>query len=182
MKFEKAKQLKTIGAAVSLALLVGMGTVNAGGKSNAKGASIGVSNACALDEETMTIFSVTTTVTDKSSGDTPPTAVPDGSFVTFKGKLRKGNKTQVLNEFTSEKFMFTMKVGDENYKQLNLCDVVVKMSPDTVSLNAEVSVAISNSTRGVYDTSRCSDDPLTEGVNEGKVLIHYGDLVEACKP
>ena len=175
MKLEKAKQLKTIGTAVSLALLLGVGSVNAAGKSNAKGASIGVSNTCALDV-TKTVFEVTTTVTDKSSGDTPPNFVPQGSFVTFKGKLRKGNSTQTLS--TSEAFMATLGY---NYNQLDLCDVVAQMSPDTVSLNADVSVAISNSTRMVYDTSRCSDDPTTDGVNEGKVLIHYGDLVEACK-
>jgi len=184
MKLKKPKQFRTIGTAVSLALLLGMGTVNAvgngneNGKSNSPdqdkelyGASIGVSSTCALDE-TKTVLEVKTTITDKSSGDTPVVFTPDMSFANFYEKQRRGNSTGLLS--TSEKF--TPTLSGTNDTDLDLCEVVGDMDSNTVSLNAKVFIHVANSKGGTYYGSKCvATDEYP------KVTIHYGDLVEDCK-
>ena len=190
MKFEKVKQFKTIGTAVSLALLLGMGSVNAAGNGKGKsnspnngdtfGASIGVSSTCALDD-TKTVFEVTTTITDKSSGDTIPSYGPDMSYVDYIGK-KSGRKTLDSPYVISDGNLFAPAPVVVN--TLDLCAARAGDHPSlkdgTVSLNSLTSVYVSNSKGGTSYTAQCSDNPDTIE-NEGKVVIDLGLLDLACQ-
>ena len=189
MKLQKAKQLKTIGTAVSLALLLAAGNVSAGngngnGKSNSpnKGAtygeSVGVSSTCALDAAG-TLFQVTTTVTDKNVGDTVPLYGTDMSEIFYLGKERGPHKKYKIE--TTSATLFTGKTGTI-YNALDLCAARTdgKLLNGTVSLDSLISVQVSNSKGGTTYTAQCSDDPDTSD-NEGKVVIDVGVLDYNCK-
>ena len=190
MKFEKVKQFKTIGTAVSLALLLAAGNVSAGngngnGKSNSPnngdtfGASVGVSSTCALVDDGKT-FQVTTTITDKSSGDTIPSFPADGSYVDYIGKLR-GPKIPGVSPYVVATDPFNpneVPVGGDAIEgvvtnTLDLCTAGLMVG--TVSLNSSTTVVVSNSKGGTYYTSQCvaTDD-------YPKVVIDVGILDDNC--
>ena len=192
MKFEKAKQLKTIGTAVSLALLLGVGSVNANPPAHSNspknnsddpnvdpeyGASVGVSSTCALIDDGKT-FQVTTTITDKSSGDTIPSYGPGMSYVDYIGK-KSGRKTadnpyviSSWNKFNPNEAPEGDAIAGVVTNTLDLC--TAGLMEGTVSLNSLTSVYVSNSKDGTSYTAQCSDDPYTSE-NEGKVVIDFLD-------
>lgn len=170
-----------IGSVASLALLLVMGTVNAG--NNKGGASVAVSNTCELESDAATykpVLRVTTTITDKSSGDVSALFNPGYIEVTAtekeKGKPKyKQVGTSVKTEGGDGISLLGVTVTD-----IQLCDGTdTVVSPGAVSLNASVSVEVSNDNKAEY-SNRCSDDPGTEDVNEGKVLVSPYDLAIAC--
>jgi hypothetical protein len=179
MKLQKPYQTKVICSAAALALLLAMGTANAGGN-NKRGASIGVSNTCELASDNDTgkpVLRVTTTIINKSSGDVSPDFTEDGTRVRAKEKgSGKGEKYMQVGE-PSE---FTGELG-ETVTNIQLCAADdTYLGPDnTVSLNASISVNVDNDNKGEY-ASRCSDDPATEDVNEGKVVVSSDELDALC--
>jgi hypothetical protein len=195
MELQKPKQFRTIGTTVSLALLLGMGSVNAAnngngnGKSNSPnnndgvkeyGASVGVSSTCKLDATGM-VFQVTTTVTDKSSGDTPALYGEKMSEIFYLGKERGPNKKYLIST-TAELTGSTTTVDNPPMEnKLDLCAARAGDDPllrdGTVSLNSLISVQVSNSKGGTTYTSQCvatDDSP--------KVVIDLSLLDLACAP
>ena len=204
MKLEKAKQLKTIGTAVSLALLLGVGSVNANpplhsnasnknvyGEDELFGASVGVSSTCALTEGG-TIFGVTTTIRDKSSGDTIPSYGLPMTYVDYIGKMR-GPKTITnpylisgWNQFNPNESPDGDAVAGVVTNTLDLCAARADGSPPslkdgTVSLNSLTAVYVSNSKGGTSYTSQCKDNPDTDE-NDAKVVIDLAILDLDCIP
>ena len=194
MKLQKSKQLITIGTAVSLALLLAAGNVSAGngnGKSNSPnnntpgddpeyGASVGVSSTCALDD-TGTQFVVTTTVTDKSSGDTTALYGTDMSEIFYLGKERGPHKKYPISSTANLTGSTTTVDNPPMVNELDLCAARVdgSLKDGTVSLNSLISVQVSNSKGGTTYTAHCSDNPDTLE-NEGKVVIDVGILGDNC--
>jgi len=178
MKLQKPKQLITIGTAASLALLLAMGTANAakGDGPNRHGASIIISNACTLAFAPKPVLRVTTTLIDDSSGDDGVDFTIDGTTVRAKEKAKgKGPKVTV-----GAPAVFTPQLG-VNVTDIQLCDAngVSLLSDDTVSLNTAVSINVDNDNKGEY-SNRCSDDPSTDGINEGTVDVRGIDFTDAC--
>ena len=183
MKLQQSKQSMIIGSVASLALMLAMGTVNAG-NNNKHGASVSIFNTCELadtdkDDNTIKIkpvLRVTTTITDKSSGDFSALFDQDSLTVraTEKGKGRP-KFDQVGDTETRDGALGVTKTD------IQLCDGLggTLVSSDTVSLNASVSVEVSNDNKGEY-SNRCSDDPDTEDVNEGKIVVSPDELAAAC--
>jgi len=229
MKFEKTNQLKTIGTAVSLALLLGVGSVNADppahsnspnnntseddvGNNSPKnnpvdengnpevdvngnvveeyGASIGVSSTCArvdvLGRPNLygTIFQVTTTITDKSSGDT--IAMYGNGQIDYRGKKRRSGKPYPISEgnefYIAPLGEYTGPLGEYtglrvNTNTLNLCDALDdnSLEPETVSLNSLIAVKVLNSKDGATYTSKCVATDYYP-----KVVIDLGTLDSNC--
>lgn len=181
MKKRTAKQAMTFTTAASLALMLAMGTANAGGNGNNKrGASIDVSNGCALASDTVTgkpVLRVTTTITNKSSGDVVPYFSVDGTTIRAEEKGKgKGEKYQQVGATAKMTGALGVTVTD-----IQLCSADgLYLGPDnTVSLNASVSVNVDNDNKSEY-SNRCSDDAETLGVDEGKVVISGGELTALC--
>ena len=183
MKLQQSKQSLIIGSVASLALMLAMGPANAGKpESNSGGASVAVSNTCALASDPDSgkpVLRVTTTITDKSSGDVSALFNPGYIMVTATEKeKRKPKYAQVgtpVKTDGSGSSLLGVTVTD-----IQLCDGAnTVVSADAVSLNASVSVEVSNDNKAEY-SNRCSDDPLTEGVDEGKVLVSPDALAQAC--
>ena len=200
MKLQKPKQTRLIGGAASCALLLALtGCGGSGGgedesataakgppaNSNSQGASIAVSNTCELaDTDTAgnaikPVLRVTTTITDKSSGDVSALFNPGYIMVTATEKEKR--KPKYAQVGTSEKTdgsgssLLGVTVTD-----IQLCDGTnTVVSSGAVSLNASVSVEVSNDNKAEY-SNRCSDDPLTDGVDEGKVLVSPDALAATC--
>jgi hypothetical protein len=177
----KLTKYKTLATTASLALLLAMGTANAGnngkggGNSPNKGAtygeSVGVSSTCELDA-TGTLFQVTTTVTDKTIGDTIPSYGGDMSYIDYLGKERGPHKKYLI----SQSAKFTGKTGIID-NELDLCAARADSSlkDGTVSLDSLIAVQVSNSKGGTSYTSQCvatDDSP--------KVVIDLGLLDLAC--
>jgi len=180
MKFQKPKQSMIIGSVTSLALLLAMGTVNAGKPdgNNKGGASIAVSNACVLASDATTykpVLRVTTTITNKSSGDVSPDFTESGTTVRAKEKGRGKQKYVQVGDTAT----FTGALG-VTVTDIQLCDAGSYLGPDdTVSLRASVSVNVENDNKAEY-SNRCSDDPETLDVNEGKVVVSSAELDTLC--
>jgi hypothetical protein len=151
------------------------------------GASIGVSNTCELvDDEydddnnlIKPVLRVTTTIDDKSSGDISPDFTENGTTVRAKEK-GKGNDTY---DSVGKAAIFTGSLGD-TVTDIQLCvgdDLNGYSYPveDTVSLNASVTVSVDNDNKGEY-VNRCSDDPATDGIDEGKVVVSAAELDLLC--
>lgn len=144
------------------------------------GASIDVFNTCELASDPDTskpVLRVTTTITEKSSGDISADLTVDGTTVRAKEK-GKGNDTYESVHETAFK-QFTPVMG-ANYTDIQLCDENgFYLGPDdTVSLNASVTVNVDNDNKGEY-ANRCSDDPETPA-DEGKVIISAAELNQLC--
>jgi hypothetical protein len=148
-----------------------------------------VSSTCKLEDGTIngkpalnTVFVVTTTVTDKSSGDTPP-SYSGMSFIDYQGRARGRGKPYLI----SKSGIPVVKTGTmEN--ELDLCanlgplidgQIGMPITEQTVSLNSLIQVHVANSKGGTFYGAKCGTD---EWGNGGKVLIHYGDLDFACNP
>ena len=194
MKLQQPKQPKqsmVIGSVVSLALLLAMGTVNAGkpAGNNKGGASIAIFNTCELADTVSDtdnspikpVLRVTTTITDKSSGDVSALFNPGYISVTAteKGKGKSKYK-QVGTSVRTEGGVDKESLLGVTISDIQLCAGGLSLvDPDSVSLNASVSVEVSNDNKAEY-SNRCSDDPVTEDVNEGKVLVSTDVLAAAC--
>lgn len=181
MKFQNTKQIVALGSAASLALLLftgpGIAAPNNGGN-NKGGASIGVTNHCALAQDPETgkpVLRITNIIINKSSGDVSPDFSLDGSTARAKEKgSGKGEKYQQVGSVTS----FTAALGSTDI-DIQLCDENGYLGPDnTVSLNASVSINVDNDNKGEY-ASRCSDDPETPA-DEGKVVVSAAELDALC--
>jgi hypothetical protein len=193
MKFQKLEQTRIIGGAASLALLFALSGCGGGGgsgddeiaakgppsHSNSQLASIGVSNTCELVEDHpdtgTAALRVITTIVDKSSGDDGVDFTPGGTTVRAKEKGKGKDIYETVGEFAP----FTPHLG-ENTTDIQLCKNGVYDGPaDTVSLRASISINVDNDNKDEY-TSRCSDDPETDGVDEGKVVISATELDYLC--
>jgi hypothetical protein len=182
MSLQKSKKIRIIGGAASLALLLAMGTVNAGkpdgsSPNNKGGASVAVSNTCELVSIAgKPALRVTTTITNKSSGDASPDFTENGTKVRAKEKGKGKDKYEQVGE----KEIFTGALG-VTVKDIQLCDGSgAYLGPDdTVSLNASVSVNVDNDNKGEY-SNRCSDDPDTDNIDEGKVVVSADELNQLC--
>ena len=191
MKLEKPKQTGVIGTAASLALLLALSGCGGGSgsgdseieakgppsNSNSQGASISISNACELASVTgKPVLRVTTTIIDKSSGDYGVDFTKNGTTVRAKEK-GQGKDTY---ELVGEKAMFTGALG-VTVTDIQLCNGSgAYLGPtDTVSLNASVSVSVDNDNKGEY-VNRCSDDPDTDNIDEGKVVVSADELNQLC--
>ena len=194
MKLQKPRQTRIIGAAAAGALLLaltGCGGSGSGGEdeldiaakgppsnSNSQGASIAVSNTCALASGTSgkPVLRVTTTIIDKSSGDLD-VVLFDYATVTA---LEKGKGKDIYEQVG----VAATNTGDllgVTETDIQLCDAAgAYLGPDdTVSLNASVSVSVSNDNKAEY-ANRCSDDPDTDGIDEGKVMVSSYELNQLC--
>ena len=172
MKFEKAKQLKTIGTAVSLALLLGMGSVNANPPLHSNspnndhtneddplgeyGASIGVSNVCEVSGNNLL---VETTITDKSSGDTKPFFDNIGILPIQKVK-RSPTPLGVVVPADVKLDDLNLEMTDPDTRQydpftttINLCDA--GLTSDATSVNAVIKVEVFNSNKTDFN-SKCT--------------------------
>ena len=176
----KVRNKYTCITATSLALLLATGTVNAGPNGNNKrGASIGISNACALamSDANKPVLRVTTTIIDKSSGDTAVFFTVDGTSVRGMEKGKGRDKYAQVGDTAT----FTGSLGvTETDIQLCNDDGTSKRSSASVSLNGSVSVSVDNDDKGEY-ANRCSDDPATDWVDESKVDVRGVDWVAACQ-
>lgn len=174
-----------IGSVASLALLLAMGTVNAGKPdgNNRGGASIAISNTCELAADAATskpVLRVTTTITDKSSGDVSALFNPGYIEVTAMEKEKGKPKYKQVGTSVRTEGGDGVSLLGVTETDIQLCDGIgTLVSPDAVSLNASVSVEVSNDNKAEY-SNRCSDDPDTLDVNEGKVLVSPYDLAIAC--
>ena len=182
MSLQKSKKIRNIGGASALALLLAMGTVNAGkpdgsAPNNKGGASIAVSNTCELASNNgKPVLKVTTTITNKSSGDASPDFTENGTTVRAKEKGKGKDKYHLVGE----KAIFTGALG-VTVTDIQLCNESgAYLGPtDTVSLNASVSVNVDNDNKGEY-ANRCSDDPGTDDIDEGKVVVSADELTALC--
>ena len=199
MNFTNQIRNKTPGSIVALALalvLTGCGSSDGGedtgseiiagdittkgpaSGSNSQGASIGISNSCVLASDTVSgkpVLRITTNIIDKSSGDTTPYFTENGTTVRAEEKGKgKPTYTQVGDAAT-----FTSSLG-VNETDIQLCkDGLTLVSNGAVSLNASISISVDNDNKGEY-SSRCSDDPATDNIDEGKVLVSPVELAQAC--
>ena len=202
MNLQKPKQTRIIGSVASLALLLALTGCGSGGEADigpevdAKGpplnsnspnagdfgASIAVSNTCELaDTDTdgnpiKPVLRVTTTITDKSSGDLDEINFDYATVTAMEKGKGKGKYEQVG--------VAAMKTGDllgVTKTDIQLCTAEgAYLGPDdTVSLNASVSVSVINDNKPEY-ANRCSDDPDTDGINEGKVVVSSYELNQLC--
>ena len=191
MKLEKPKQTRVIGTAASLALMLALSGCGGGSgsgeseieakgppqHSNSQGASISITNACELASIAgKPVLRVTTTIIDKTSGDYGVDFTDNGTTVRAKEK-GKGKDTY---EWVGEEAIFTGALGI-TVKDIQLCDGSgAYLGPDdTVSLNASVTVNVDNDNKGEY-ANRCSDDPDTDGIDEGKVVVSADELTQLC--
>jgi hypothetical protein len=192
MKFDNFSQTSLIGGA-ALALILAMGSAQAGkpganpndpdeGPNNKGGASIGASSTCELASDPDTsrpVLRVATTIINKSSGDATPDFTENGSALRAKEKANKSDKYKQVGATT----VFTASLGT-TVRDVQLCvgdDLNGYSYPveDTVNLNASVSINVDNDNKGEY-SHRCSDDPATEGVDEGKIAVSAADLNLLC--
>ena len=148
------------------------------------GASIGVSNTCALASDKATgkpVLRVTTTIIDKSSGDLDE-VIFDWATVTAMEKGKGKDKYYPVGEVANIEADLAVIETD-----IQLCSVPPVGShedpsylgpDDTVSLNASVSVSVSNDNKPEY-ANRCSDDPEIDG-DQGKVVVSSYELSQLC--
>ena len=188
MKLQKPKQIRVIGSIISLALLLAMGTVNAAGNGNGKsnspnrntpggteeyGASVGVSSTCALVDGGKK-FQVTTTITDKSLGDTIP--LYGSSTVDYIGKMR-GRKIEGVSPYVISGPIPFATESSVVKNTLDLCEARANGSlrDGTIALNSFTSVTVVNSKDGALYGSYCvATDEFP------KVVIDLGMLDLDC--
>jgi len=184
MKLKKSKQFRTIGTAVSLALLVAAGNVSAGKPGNKGGASIAVSNACELEKDEFTgkpVLRVTTTIIDKSSAGLKEAVTfhDPGLVVMAMEKGRGKGKYEKVGE-TGKTAANLVKIDGITVTNIQLCDGDKYIGPqDTVSFNALVTIDVVNDNKSDY-LNRCSDVEGT-GINEGKVVVSAVELDILCE-
>ena len=193
MKSNKPGLIGRIGTVSSLALLLALSGCGGGADgetitaeeegppphSNSQQASIGVSNTCELASDVVTgkpVLRVTTTIVDKSSGDVTAYLKADGITVIAEEKGRGKQPYEQVGETAA----YTGEIG-VNSVDIQLCgDDGSYLGPDdTVSMNASISVSVINDNKEDY-YSRCSDDPTTDGIDEGKVLASAAELNWLC--
>jgi hypothetical protein len=172
MKLQKPKQLTTIGTAVSLALLLAVGTVNAakpdgtgkpgGGNSpnqgiESYGASIGVSNVCEVSGNNLL---VETTITDKSSGDTKPFFVSIGILPFQKVRSEPNSPLWSVVPAVVDLDKLNKYGADPVTRQyapfttpINLCEA--GLTSDATSVNAVIKVKVFNSNKTDFN-SKCT--------------------------
>lgn len=205
MKLQKSKQNRPIGGVAACALLLALTGCGGSGSSDESagvtkgppansnspnnntedqqfGASIAVSNTCELvgtdndGNAIKPVLRVTTTIIDKSSGDLDEVLF-DYATVTA---LEKGKGKDIYEQVG----VAATNTGDllgVTETDIQLCDAAgAYLGPDdTVSLNASVSVSVSNDNKAEY-ANRCSDDPDTDGIDEGKVVVSSFELNQLC--
>jgi len=186
MKLKKAKQFRTIGTAVSLALLLAVGTVNAAGNGNGNGksnspkdgggASIGVSNVCTVNDTyegaelvvTTTIIDKTTGKVDKTTGEfksTPPDFGSDG-VVTLQQKVRSNPRWQ------------RVMVGDDPVSE------IIGNTPDSYPDKNDFDPDEGGSSSNTYTTniSLCADEaPLVDDYAKALGALVRVDLINDTK-
>ena len=179
MKFDKFSQTSLVGGA-ALALILAMGSAQAAKPGNKGGASIGISNTCALTEDAAgkPVLMVTTTVVNKSSEDATPYFANDSMIVIAEEKANRGKPKweQVGDTVTKTASLGIIETP------ISLCKADgtgTNVSPDAASLNATVSIDVVNDNKAEY-SNRCSDDPATDGIDEGKVLVSPEELDAIC--
>lgn len=199
MKLIKPEQKKVLGASAALVLLLTLTGCGSSGEEDianaAKGppansnspnnntadeqfgASIGISNTCELASDADTykpVLRVTTIIIDKSSGDLDE-VIFDNASVTAMEKGKGKDKYMQVGEVANPTGALGVTVTD-----IQLCGAEGYLGPDdTVSLNASVSVSVSNDNKPEY-ANRCSDDPDTDGIDEGKVVVSSYELNQLC--
>ena len=204
MRLQKSKQIRPIGGVAACALLLALTGCGGGSGSSDEsadvtkgppansnspnagdfGASIAVSNTCELVTDNdgnaiKPVLRVTTTIIDKSSGDTSPDFTIDGTTVRAKEKGKGKDAYETVGDPETFTGALGVKVTD-----IQLCEGDVDTGytypvDDTVSLNASVTVGVDNDNKGEY-VNRCSDDPATDGIDEGKVVVSAADLNLLC--
>jgi len=181
MKLSKINRYKTLGAAVSMALLLTAGNANAapGGSNSPKnggGASIGVSNSCWIEpavvvvneddgttRNTYVLF-VETTITDKSSGEDPDPPSFEMVEIRPEQKVKKTPTRWEIRDISVDVIDDSggLKSGDADpvtrkypsfETQIDLCEA--GLTSNATSVNANLRVKLFNSNKP-YNTSKCS--------------------------
>ena len=74
----------------------------------------------------------------------------------------------------------TASLGTPFVTDISLCDASgTHLASDTVSLNATVAIDVINDNKAEY-SNQCKDDPATDGIDEGKVLVPPADVDAIC--
>lgn len=181
MKTQKTIRTGMVVGAATMAMLLALGNAYAGkGDNNKGGASIGITNHCALADDAAgkPVLRVTTSIINKSSEDATPYFVENGMIVIGEQKGRGNKYSQVGDTVTR-----TASLGDPIVTDISLCNddgSGTNLSADSVSLNATVSIDVINDNKAEY-SNRCKDDPSTDGIDEGKVLVSPDSVDAICR-
>ena len=181
----KSEKFICTASAMTLAMLLAVGTAHAGKGGNGSqgnnkgGASIGITSHCALadDSSGKPVLRVTTSIINKSSEEATPYFVEDGMIVIGEQKGRGNKYSQAGNTVVK-----TASLGEPIVTDISLCNSDgsgTNLAPDTVSLNATVAIDVHNDNKAEY-SNQCKDDPATDGVDEGKVLVSPADVDAIC--
>lgn len=181
MKSQKTIRTGMVAGVATMAMLLAFGTAQAGkGDNNKQGASIGITNHCALADDAAgkPVLRVTTSIINKSSEDATPYFVENGMIVIGEQKGR-GKKYSQAGDMVIK----TASLGNPIVTDISLCNddgSGTNLASDTVSLNATISIDVINDNKAEY-SNRCKDDPLTDGVDEGKVLVSPDAVDAICR-
>ena len=193
MELQKPKQTMIIASVASLALLLAMGTANAGkpdgsAPNNKGGASIGVSNICkVVDTIAGAELEVTTTIIDKTVSKTKGrNLITFGSDNTVQAQQKVDNPDgagKVLIELGEAKYIYPVIDADNTtFTQTTTFQLCLDgepgpdLDPSAVSLNALVTVDVTTDNKGYY-TSQCS----VSGTDSLKLAMN-GGIWALCAP